>query len=416
MRIMSSRIIPRPSDVKRISNAGPWKMVYGRRKTGKSFLIKNFTKYDRFFFVNRDSTVLDEETLENYTWNNFFSVFKELLGNKKIVIDEFHRLPQEFQDFLHASGVKGELVLITSTLWLANKMLNGNAPLVGLVSPVCISQIDEKDMLEYLSKEANFKKAVETAVYLREPYTIPQFNGDYIVDFISNYLLENRFFVKNLIGEIFGEEEKSLTNIYEGILKAVADGKRTSTEISSYLFSRSILVKDSPSMMPKYLDTLVKLGILERRKVFDKKRFYYFHSSPIMDLHYYLEAKYSYVDVYTPINFIKKVVELKLPMHVEQFLRNLISKHFGMKDEIVDTGSMELDIALLKFKKLNMIGEVKWADRISSNEIRRIENNLGAFGDVRRILIVPDKKALERKPEGIEVYDIATLYKELGIK
>jgi len=28
-RIMSSRIIPRPSDVKRIGNAGPLKIVYG---------------------------------------------------------------------------------------------------------------------------------------------------------------------------------------------------------------------------------------------------------------------------------------------------------------------------------------------------------------------------------------------------
>jgi hypothetical protein len=40
-------------------------MVYGRRKTGKS-LIKNFTHYDKFFFDNRDSTVVDEGTLESY--------------------------------------------------------------------------------------------------------------------------------------------------------------------------------------------------------------------------------------------------------------------------------------------------------------------------------------------------------------
>ncbi|EQD63087.1 Archaeal ATPase [mine drainage metagenome] len=248
---MSTRIIPRPLDVERINASGPWKMVYGRRKTGKSFMIKNFTSYDRFFFVNKDSTVLDEGTLENYTWSSFFAAFKELLGNKRVVIDEFHRLPQEFLDFLHASGVKGELVLITSTLWLAAKILGSGAPLVGLVSPLCIGLIDETDMLKYMHKEAKSKEAVEAAVYLREPSVIPQFNGGNVVDFISNYLLENRFFIRNLIGEIFSEEEKSLTNIYEGILKAVAEGKRTSTEMSSYLFSRSIVDKDSPSMMPK---------------------------------------------------------------------------------------------------------------------------------------------------------------------
>ena len=168
-------------------------------------------------------------------------------------------------------------------------------------------------------------------------------------------------------------------------------------------------------MLPKYLDTLVDMGILERQKVLNKKRFYYFHSSPIMDLHYYLEEKYSYVDVYTPIEFIKKVVETKLPMHAEQFFRNLLSKHFGMKHEIIDTGAMELDIAFLEFKRLKIIGEVKWKDRISASEIRSIENSLNSFDGVRRVLVVPNAKGLERLPEGIDVVDIDALFKELGI-
>ncbi|MCL4380659.1 MAG: ATPase [Candidatus Marsarchaeota archaeon] len=412
---MSEIIIPRPSDVVRLDSSGPWKMVYGRRKTGKSFMVKNFTHYDRFFFVNRDSTVLDEETRDNYTWENFFGIFRELLGNKKIVIDEFHRLPPAFQDYLHATGIKGELVLITSTLWLANKLLGKGSPLAGLVSPLRIDQISEEDMLKYLYRNVHGKKWIEAAIYLREPFIIQQFKNGSIIDSVSRYLLENKFFVRNLIGEIFNEEEKSLTNIYDGILKAVAGGKRTSTEISTFLFSRSLIGKDSPSMLPKYLDMLVGMGILERQKVLNKKRFYYFHSSPIMDLHYYLEEKYSYVDVYTPIEFIKKVVETKLPMHAEQFFRNLLSKHFGMKHEIIDTGAMELDIAFLEFKKLKIVGEVKWKDKISASEIRSIENNLNSFKEARRLLVVPDIKVLERRPEGIDAIDIDALFEELGI-
>ncbi len=413
---MSEIIIPRPSDMARLDSLGPWKMVYGRRKTGKSFLIKNFTRYDKFFFVNRDSTVLDEGTLENYTWENFFGIFKELLGSKKIVVDEFHRLPPAFQDYLHATGIKGELVLITSTLWLANKMLGKGSPLAGLVSPLLIGQIGEEDMLRYLYGNRHGRKLAEAAIYLREPFVIQQFRDrENMIDSVAEYLSENKFFMRNLIGEIFNEEEKRLTNVYEGILKAVAGGKRTSTEISTYLFSRSIIGKDSPSMLPQYLDTLVDMGILERHKVFNKKRFYYFHASPIMDLHYYLEEKYSYVDVYTPIEFIKKVAKTKLPLHAEQFFRNLLSKHFGMEHEIIDTGAMELDIAFLEFKKLKIVGEVKWKDRISASEIRSIENNFSQFDGVRKLLVVPEAKALERQPEGIDVIDINALLKELGI-
>ena len=41
-----------------------------------------------------------------------------------------------------------------------------------------------------------------------------------------------------MIGEIFTEEERYISAIYEGILRAVASGNTVSTEISSYLFSR----------------------------------------------------------------------------------------------------------------------------------------------------------------------------------
>jgi hypothetical protein len=30
------------------------KLVYGRRKTGKSFYVQNFIKYNKFFFIYRD--------------------------------------------------------------------------------------------------------------------------------------------------------------------------------------------------------------------------------------------------------------------------------------------------------------------------------------------------------------------------
>ncbi|RLE77422.1 MAG: ATPase, partial [Thermoprotei archaeon] len=56
------RIIPRRIEVSRIKRSLPWVMVYGRRKTGKTFLVENFIPYDKFFFVNRDGTVLDKES------------------------------------------------------------------------------------------------------------------------------------------------------------------------------------------------------------------------------------------------------------------------------------------------------------------------------------------------------------------
>ena len=146
------RLILRKIDISKIKKNLPWVMVYGRRKTGKTFLVENFINYDKYFFVNRDSTVLDKETGKIYSYNEFFEIFKEIIGYKTVVIDEFHRLPPIFTDYLHSIGIKGEFILVTSTLWIARNLLSKGQPLLGLVRSVRIDLIDEREILLELSK------------------------------------------------------------------------------------------------------------------------------------------------------------------------------------------------------------------------------------------------------------------------
>lgn len=398
------RIIPRKIDIARIEKSRPWVMIYGRRKTGKTFLVENFISHDRFFFVNRDATVIDKKNGELYTYKEFMKVFREVIENKVVVVDEFHRLPESFMDLLHSLGIKGNLILITSTLWLAKNLIGKGRPLLGLVRPVRIDLIDEREIIVELSKALKGKELVEASVYLREVMLIPSYKGN-IRKFLTDFLADGKIMVKELMGEIFTEEERGLTNVYEGIIKAIANGKNISTEISTLLFSRGIIAKDNPGVLQKYLNTLVEMGILERIKVFGKNRFRYFHRSPLFDIHYYLEGKYSYTEIETPAKFIRKVVDEKIPLHVEQFFRNLLSKVFGLQHNIIEERGLEIDIALFEFKKPKVIAEVKWKKFVSRNEIRNIEVNLNKFKKCRKILIVPEINILEVEPEGIEVWD-----------
>jgi len=64
-RIMLMRIIPRRIEIEKIEKALPWVLIYGRRKTGKSFLVENFLKFDKYFFVNRDKTLFDVKDIVN---------------------------------------------------------------------------------------------------------------------------------------------------------------------------------------------------------------------------------------------------------------------------------------------------------------------------------------------------------------
>ena len=409
------RIIRRRIKLGKLLGPG-WKMIYGRRKTGKTFLVQNFTDYDEFFFVGRDGTVYDRINGGTLTQGEFINLFPRLLKGGNVVVDEFHRLPGRFLDILHANAGTGELTLITSTLWLARRtLLSSESPLLGIVRPVQVGLIDERELLVELSGEVSGRELIEASAYLREPLLVPIYKKP-LREFLTDYLHSSGSMVKELIGEAFTEEERELTAIYEAVMKGVADGKETSTELSSLLFSRGLIEKDNPGVLQRYLSILTGMGILRKIPVIGRRRkkFVYRHASPLLDLHFYLEAKYAYTELETPREFIRKAVDEKIPRHIESFVESLLAKIYGLRPVRIENPELEIDIALEGFKKLELVGEVKWKNRIRREEVRRLEEKLGRFG-CKKVLVLPSMEALEKEPHGIEVLtheDLVRLAKE----
>jgi len=273
-----------------------------------------------------------------------------------------------------------------------------------LVLPVRIGLVVVRDLLLVLSREVKEKELLESAVYLREPFLIQAYRPP-LREFLPNFLYEYRFFLRELLGEIFTEEERELTNLYDGVLRAVADGKSVSTEISSLLFSRGLLSKDNPGILQKYLDILTEIGLIQRHEVWGRKKFRYFHASPVLDLHFYLEEKYAYSELEVPVEYIKKVVVQKLPFHIQWFVRDLLSKCLGLLPRIIEEKGVEVDVALFEFENLRAVAEVKWKEFLDAGEIRSIEEKLSRFS-ARKILVVPDKGNIEGEPKGIETLDV----------
>ncbi len=397
-------IIVRPGEESLI-NSAKWVLVYGRRKTGKTFLCTRFKEHDEYFFVKRDRSIIELKSMTEMVYSTFREILiRSIASGRSVAVDEFHRLGADFQELLHLLEQKGKLTLISSTLHLSRELISPSSPLLGKFGEANIRMIDLQDVLNELkSKISNKKELVETAIILREPLMINFFDNGHL-----NFVLPGiKLTVPALIGEIFTEEDRKLSALYEGIIRATAVGKWSSSQMSSYLFSRGLLKKDDPSYMQQYLVNLINFGILAKVNVWNKKRVVYRHVSPITRIYYHADEKYSIADRDVSQKESNRYVEEIFPHIVEDSIQEMFAKKYGLSLFVHHDPNNEVDGIFTKFKRPTLALEVKWKKKISMADIRRAENSLGRISAPRKVLFVPDRKGLHS--EDLEIMDISDM-------
>ncbi len=390
-------IIERPNELKRITEPKKWLLIYGRRKTGKTFLVERFVKYDDYFFVKRDRSILSKKDDSTISYETFIEVLKRGLSeNKTVIVDEFHRLGDAFFDFIHYTKKTGKLMLLSSTLFLSKKLFSSHSPLLGFFTEVPIDIIALSDCIGALkSSGLNKKELVEMAILLREPIAIDYFDGNEGARKTFSKILEGSVkTIPALVGEVFVEEERSISAIYEGVIRAVASGKVTSGEISSHLFSKKLIKKDDSSMIQQYLNNLVEFGILKKLAIYGKNRFAYKISSPLARVFYYADEKYNISERKIDEKETERIIDELMPKIAEDNIREFLAAKFGLKETIVEAADYDVDGCLLKFKEPQILLEVKWKKKIDAEDILKAEKNTGVIPAKKRLLFVPDKKGL----------------------
>ena len=400
-------IIPRTDLTRRIENSSKWVFIYGRRKTGKTYIVENTVKYDEFFFVNRNRSILDKKNNEIMSYETFTILFRRILANNQtVVIDEFHRLGYEFLDILHSVQKRGKLILITSTLFLAKKLLTAHSPIMGLFNEIMVDIISLDETLKELSKfQLQKKDLLELSIFAREPIAIDYMGKLSPTPTISEILLGSLKAVPALVGGIFSEEERTLTMVYNGILSAVATGNISSGKISSFLFSRRLVQKDDPSIIQTYLGNLIKIGVLKKIIIFNKNKFAYKISSPLIRLFFYAEEKFAISDRNVSSREIDEILSILLPRIVEDNVREVISLQENLVETIIEDSDYDVDGYLLRFKKPQIALEVKWRNKV--RDIGKIETNLLSLIAEKRVLFVTDKSEL--RSEKISLMDVSDL-------
>ncbi len=398
-------IIIKRKESKFVNESEKWILLYGRRKTGKTFLVKNFVKFDEYFFIKRDRTIINKKTL---SYETFIELLKEYAkNNKSIVIDEFHRLGNDFLDFLHSLGRGGKIILLSSTLYLSKKILSSKSPLLGLVSEVSLGLIPLDSCLEEIRKLGFDKKeALELSLFCREPIVIEGIKkGKEARDITAEIMLATKYTVPALLGEIFIEEERQISRIYEGVLRAVSIGKNKAGEIANYLFSKKLIKKESSTIIQQYLKNLIEFGVIKRILIFNKENYKYDLVSPLMKLYFYADEKYNFSEEANQKKAKLILAEL-IPRLIESNIREYLAYKYGLKESIFEAKDFDIDGILLKFKKPEIALEVKWG-RMNKKEIDKAEEVLGKIDAPRRILFVQNKKGISSKLEVLDAEDLA---------
>ncbi len=402
---MGSEIIYR-DESDEIKKLNGWILIYGRRKVGKTFLIKNFLEYDVFFRVNRDGSILAEKFIIS-TINNMddFSraVSELLLADKKVVIDEFQRLPESVIERISTLHPKGKVILSGSSMRVIKKLFGSKSPLLGLAMQYKLGLIRPVNILRELSKKMDAVQAIELAPYLADAWTIPFYTKESDSEKVIYDLLKySKFTVPSLVGEIFTEEEREFTKVYEAILRLIGAGELDYKNIASILAGRKVIERADSSLIIPYIKNMEDMGLVESLPIYSSKKKMYRLSSPMMEAFFYLADRYGFEDRDVSFEEARPTIEKLRNFAVQNFIGDLFASAYHGKKEYYVTPSKELDFIITVRNKAVIIGEVKWG-KYDSNDLKKFVEK-STFIKAEKIFITKHKN--ETKIDNVKIMDV----------
>lgn len=264
-------------------------VIYGRRRIGKTALIKKFMsdKLGLYFLASEE---LERENINNlknliadftenallkrgfdFSWDDLFTVFKEYRrGQKKIlVIDEFQYLGKVNSAFssifqrIWDQVLKDENIMVILCGSLINMMesqtLSYSSPLYGRrTGQIKMKQISFLNYHEFFDNKTQDELVEFYAVTGGVPKYIEAFIGEQdIFSGIEKHILGKQSFLYEEPVFLL-EKEVSEIGSYFSIIKTIAQGNHKLGHISTNLGV-------SQTSLTKYLSTMINLDLIERQ-------------------------------------------------------------------------------------------------------------------------------------------------------
>ncbi len=278
------------------STKGELIVLYGRRRLGKTLLIKKFVDTHAnakslYFFVNlqeeeeqkgtfcQDIKEQTGQTLKISHWKDFFGWLHLFAAKEKsiVVIDEFQRLKKIAPSFISSlqnewdSTLKNDklfLVLVGSSIGMMSKIaLSGTGALYGRKTGQMrlepFKYADFREMFPAISEE---ERVLRYAVFGGTPYYLELSKKHHsLKEAITMEILEKNAPLREEPKDLLEFELRTIAR-YNSILHAIASGKQTNKEISD-------ITGIAQQSLPPYLNTLSSLmGLVEKKEpMFGKK-------------------------------------------------------------------------------------------------------------------------------------------------
>ncbi len=282
-------------------------------------------------------------------------VVETLYSGGKAVIDEFQRLDDSYWERLAEIHPSGRLYLARSSSRIVRKVFNRRSPLLGLVEPLRLDIISYSDMLANLRPKD--REGFVWAALMRDPWVIPLTSHEDPVSFFVDRSFGLFMSAQGLVGEVFSEEERMLTSLYDSILLLMGEGVWSAKEMAGILSSRGLL-SGGTAAVTGILSRLESMGLAMKIPLWKsgRARYLYRHRSPLLSVLYYMEAKFGVSDGYQPEEgAIKSILGREIQLSVGEML----ARREGARLAYHVSPESDVDAVLLRRKRVMAGYEIK---------------------------------------------------------
>lgn len=395
-----------------------WLLVYGRRKVGKTWLLRRCLKWSLYVTVTRGGTCIVERRRDRKSRSfqgihECVNIVVEELRNEGsvVVVDEFQRLPEEYWDLiaLEKEEAKGILVLCGSSMGIVDRVFDKRSPLLGVVGAFHVKLASVPDTIASLLKVCPAREAVLWAPLARDPWVLAHIE---VCGEPWRVLAEKAWTLvpaaQGLLGEVFFEEERQLTRLYEGVLRLLALGVWNVGALAQKLYSAGLTSTPHPSAVTGVLHALEEMGLVSRLPLWKTRRarIYYRHSSSLLALLFYLDELTAGLELEIPTETLKTRYALELQFIVGELLAEF--HQLRRSYTILPGGEGDIDIVLLDKKGRPQIGYEVKVGPVSKKDIEKLLERTKRLGIPRTGII-----SLTNKPD-TEIVDEALGPEELA--